>query len=344
MKRLLNPRPASGANADPPFRLSFWRSWFAPLFCLILLVSVGSIGYMSIEDLSLLDALYLTVVTLATIGVHEALSPIGKVFTIGLIVFGVGTGAWLARAMIEAIWHEESRERRRLRKMQKQIEELSGHFIVCGYGRIGREVARFFARRHISTVVIDSDPERVRVIEADACLLVPGNAHDDAVLRAAGIERAKGLIATVGSDSENIFIVLSARGLNPNLFIVARSSYGEDVSKLQRAGANRVISPSLTGGRSIAAAAAHPAVSAFLDLVTDSERSEIELMELTVPPGSGLAGKALKDLDIYGRTGAVILAKHSADGKVVPPSMIDAGDTLVAVGTMEQLERLQGML
>lgn len=325
-------------------RLSQWQ--FAPLVCLVLLVSIGTLGYVAIEDMSFLDGLYMTVITLTTVGYREVKhpSPVGQVFTIGLIVFGVSTAAWLAGVLLESVVSEEYQSKRRQRHMQKRLDHLSDHFIVCGYGRIGHEVARFLSVRQLAYAVIEPESSRVAVALAEGVLLVQGNAHDDETLRAVGIERAKGLIAAMASDAENIFIVLSARELNPKLFIVARAAQQDVIRKLERAGANRVISPYVMGGRSMGAAVALPTVSAFLDSITHSERSEIELMEVTVAEGSSLAGQALKDLDIHGKTGAVILVKRSPDGKITPPSFLDAGDTLVAVGTPEQLERLQGML
>ncbi len=326
--------------------LPFWRSWFVPLFGLLLLVGVGTLGYMHVESLSLLDSLYITVVALTTAGSRQPqeLTPTGRIFTIALVVFGVTTAAWTARAMIESFWQEESSGQRRRRRMQKMLHDLNDHFIVCGYGRIGSEICRYLRGRHMPHCVVDDNATYLANADADGELYIQGSCHNDEMLRTAGIERARGLVAATGSDAENIFVVLSARGLNPKLFVVARAAQEESVRKLERAGADRVISPYVMGGRAMAAAVVRPTVSAFIEHLTHSERGEIELMELAVPVNSKLAGKTLRDFNCHERTGAVILAKRSAEGVISPPGVLEPGDTLVVVGTAEQLERLQALI
>ncbi len=239
----------------------------------------------------------------------------------------------------------EADELQRRRKMERTIAEISNHYIVCGYGRMGQQIVKDFRHRGMPHVVVESNPVQLpRLIEQNVPY-VEGKASEDGVLIAAGIERAKGLIAVAASDEENVFIVLTARGLNPDLFIVARSILEENEDKLRRAGADRVMSPYILGGRRMAAAALKPRAMDFLDFLVRSEHGEMDIGDLTVSPESCLIGTTIKDSGIRQSTGVLILGvkRRGSDGFLNPEAdfEIREGDELVVMGSAEQIDKAE---
>jgi voltage-gated potassium channel len=235
------------------------------------------------------------------------------------------------------------------RRMEAAISKLSGHYILCGYGRVGQQVAREFALDGIPFVIIEQDPETVAECVEEGYLVLLGEASDDDVLEKAGIRRAKGLVAAVDSDADNVFVVLSARKLNPKLHIVARASSDESAAKLEIAGADRTLSPYTVGGRRLASLATHPLIVDFFDVVTRGEKGiEFRLEELRVPEESFIADKTIGDLRIGERTGALVLATRNQAGRFdTTPSasdQISAGDPLIVLGTREQVTRLERLM
>ncbi len=233
--------------------------------------------------------------------------------------------------------------------MEAAIGKLKGHQILCGYGRVGRQVAREFARDGVPFVIIEQDPQMVEECLAEGYLTVLGEASEDDVLKEAGIRRAKGLVAAVDSDADNVFVVLSARKMNPKLHIVARASSDESAAKLEMAGADRALSPYAVGGRRLASLATQPLIVDFLDIVTRGEKGiEFRLEEFGVPEDSFLAGHTIGELRIGERTGAMILATRNKEGRFdTTPSASDrisAGDTLIVLGTREQVTRLERLM
>ena len=303
-------------------------------------------GYHLIEGLDWFDSLYMTVITLTTVGFGEVkpLSDAGRAFTVVMVLVGVGVAMWFLRNLVEVVVGEEMRNLWGRWKMERKVGAMEGHFIICGYGRIGREVATEFARFEVPFVVIERDPDVVRELREAGVLVVQGDATDDGVLESAGVGRAKGLVAAASSDAENVFIILSARSLNPDLFIVARSETEVGQKKLLKAGADRVITPYAIGGRRIAVAALRPTVFEFLDTVMRGDEVRWSLEEVEIRPGSELEGRSLREADVRGRTGAVVLAVKTASGQLLtnpsPDRPLEAGDTLIALGTFEQLEKL----
>ena len=290
-----------------------------------------------------LDALYQTVTTVSTVGFREVepLDGVGKLFTIVLILLGVGTALFTLGALVEALVEGQLRAMVGRRRMDKRISSSEGHVVVCGYGRVGRAFADYAAGNGLHVVVVDNDPERVRDIEFET---VVGDVNDDAVLVAAGIERARALVAALASDADNLVLTLTGRSLRPELFIVSRCRYDATEQKLRLAGADRVVNPQRIGGQRMAAFVASPHVAEFLDVVMHDGSLEFRLEEVVVPAGSPLGGRTLRDTHVRDRTGALVLAIRAPDGSFntnpEPGTVIEAGDVLIAIGTAAQVTAL----
>jgi len=339
-------RSASERTAYEP-RLALRRIESA-LLALGVIAVVGVLGYMVLEGWSFTDALYMTVITLTTVGYREVrtLDATGQLWTMVLLITGVGTLFYAAVSSVELVVEGTIRGYFGRRRMQAAIGKLSGHHILCGYGRVGRQVAAEFARDGVPFVVIDQDPEIAEACAAEGHLVLLGDASDDGVLEEAGVRRAKGLVAAVDSDADNVFVVLSARKLNPKLNVVARASSDESAAKLEMAGADRTLSPYAVGGRRLAT---QPLIVDFLDIVTRGEKGiEFRLEEFGVPEDSFLAGHTIGELRIGERTGAMILATRNKEGTFdTTPSAnnrVRAGDTLIVLGTREQISRLERLM
>lgn len=328
-------------QADPikQFRLA--------LMALVALIVLGTLGYHILMRWPILDSLYMTVITLATVGYKEVhpLDPTGKIFTIVMIVFGVSIVFWAGASLIEAVvgeqmWHAFQRKR-----MDKHISAIRDHYIVCGYGRMGQQIIKDFRHQKTLHVVIEKNPEQLPKLIAQDIPFVEGDASDDNVLMAAGIKSAKGLITVAPSDEDNVFITLSARALNPNLYIVARSIQEENENKLKMAGANRVMSPYVLGGRRMATAVLRPNVLDFLELALHTDHLQLMVEELLVAPNARLADKTLGSCDIRNDIGATVLAVKKASGETLanpsPDLAIEAGDVLIVLGTPDQLNKAQ---
>jgi voltage-gated potassium channel len=321
------------------------------LLALGIITVLGVLGYMVFEGWSLADAVYMTVITLTTVGYREVrpLDTTGQLWTMALLITGVGTLFYAAVSSVELVVEGTIRGYFGRRRMDRAINRLSGHYILCGYGRVGRQVAAEFALDGVSFVVIEQDRETVEECVEKGYLVLLGEASDDAVLEEAGLRRARGLVAAVDSDADNVFVVLSARKLNPELHIVARASSDESAAKLEIAGADRTLSPYAVGGRRLASLVTQPLVVDFLDIVTRSEEGmEFRLEEFSVPEDSFIADHTIGELRIGERTGAMILATHHGEGSFdTTPSASDrisGGDTLIVLGTREQVARLERLI
>jgi voltage-gated potassium channel len=318
------------------------RIGFALLAMLAVLVA-GSVGYVLL-GFSVLDAVYQTVTTITTVGFRELHAPgtAGKIFTIALIITGVGTALYAFSVVLESLVEGHLRQHVERRRMEANIRRMTGHTIVCGWGRVGRVVADYLAGQGAPVVVIDLDPARAAQIEYPA---LAGDVTDDDVLRKAGIAGARALVTAINTDAENVYVTLSARSLRPDLIIIARARNEASEAKLLRAGATRVINPQRLGGQRIAAAAMQPNVVEFLDVVMHDGSLEFRLEEVSVRGGSRLAGRTLQDANVGETTGALVLALRGRDGSFLtnPPlhTPIDAGHVLIAIGTQQQLTALQ---
>jgi voltage-gated potassium channel len=325
------------------------RVWTAALL-LTGVILAGTAGYAIIERWGFLDSLYMTVITIATVGYREVgtLSDGGRVFTILLIFAGVGSIAFSFGTIVEFMVEGHLTSLLEGRRMEKRISALSGHHIVVGIGRVGSVVAKSLADEGVPFVVIDSCEECRIAAEEAGWLFVHGDATEEQALLEAGVTRARGLVTAVDTDADNLFIALTARTLNPKLYIVARSSSVASEAKILRSGADRVLTPNVIGGRRMAAMVLHPLVSDYLDIVTHGDEIEFRLDSMPVGRASKLAGVTIKDARVRHATGAYILAVRTEDGQTNanPPAetVLNAGDTLISLGTREQLAALAALL
>ena len=328
-------------------RLPWYAGWRIVAALLVLVIAVGTAGYVLIEGWGLWDAFYMTVITITTVGyreVHE-LSRAGQAFTVVVILSGVGTffyGVALIVAQIAEGRFAEGFERRRCARM---LDDLHDHFILCGFGRMGEIIAHEFRRQHEPFVVIERDAERMHLALEQHLLAVEADASNEDVLRRVRIDRARGLIAAVSTDAENVYTVLSARLLRPDLFIVGRAESEDARTKLKRAGADRVISPYLLGGLQLAQTALRPAVVDFVQLATSSDNLDLNLEQVHIDQGSALAGRSLVDAELRQRYGVIVVGIRRATGHMdfnpPPETRMAAGDDLVVLGPANSLKDLE---
>jgi voltage-gated potassium channel len=327
------------------------RTGLYVLAMIVAVIVVGTVGYAVIEGWGFLESLYMTVTTITTVGFREVnpLSAAGKVFTLVLIIGGVGTILYGLGFMVEFVVGGQLSGAYKRRAVKRQVERLEGHYVICGYGRVGESVARHFQTHNASCVIVDNDAESLARAEADGLLVVRGDATTDETLEAAGIKRAKGLITAVGSDAGNIYVTLSARVLNPQLLIVARAGAEDTVSKLKRAGADRVVSPYGIGGKQMATLMLKPLVSDYLDVVTSGGELEFRMEELELTPVCCAIGQSIRDMAVRKRTGATILAvRHGQSGvfdsNPSPEVILEPGDTIIAIGTPAEIVKLEELV
>ena len=312
------------------------------------IIAIGTIGYEAIEGWSFLDSLYMTVITITTVGYDEVqpLSTSGRLFSIFLIIGGVGGALYTLTGIIQYIIEGNIGTTWGRRRMKTKIARLKGHFILCGFGRVGEEIAHTFTEEGVPFVVIDNRPECIARTEQSGYLYLQGDATRDEVLKEAGIVQARGLVAALGTDMENTYITLSARGLCPNLFIEARASGEEAKTKLKRAGADRIVSPNNIGARRMAMLALRPAVVDFIDTVAYGRGRQMQLENVVIGRGSRLVGLTVKAT--RSETGITALAMRKKTGRLLPnPSdeeTIEDGDQLIVLGTKERLAALEEAL
>jgi voltage-gated potassium channel len=316
---------------------------------IVVIAAVGTVGYMTLEDWSPLEAMYMTVITLSTVGFAEVapLSSPGKLFTAGLIVAGVGWVAYLFASIGQQIVSGELTGTLRKARMQQRIEDLTGHYIVCGFGRVGQQVVQDLGEAKKVCVVVEERPDSLREVPS-GILTLEGDASDDDVLAMAGVARAAGFVATTGDDATNLMMTLTARTMNPDLVIVARCNHPASEPKLRRAGASQVISLYKITGHRIARTLLRPTIIDFLDVVMHDRQLELVLEECRVADGSDLHGKTVAEAGVRQRTGANVLAvRRHNQGAIVtnPPSDLrfTPNDIVIALGTPEQLGALMAL-
>ncbi|GMU78435.1 MAG: hypothetical protein AMXMBFR46_12300 [Acidimicrobiia bacterium] len=315
---------------------------------LAVVVVIGALWYWVVEDFSAVDAVYQTVMTVTTVGFGEIepLGTRGRVFTIVLMAVGVGVALYAVVGLIEDVL-ENQLGRWGRKRMERQIERVRDHIVLCGFGRVGRAIVPLVESRS-QVVVVDREPERIERALAAGLLALEGDATDDDTLRGAGIERAATLIVSLHSDADAISTVLSARVLNPHVRIVARANADSSEAKLLRAGVDHVVNPLRLGSARLATFALQPAVADFVDLVGPSAGESFRLEQLVVPADGPVAGRSIGECRLRERTGALVLALRHADGDFDSSfgvdSVLAAGATLIAIGTPDQLARLDRCL
>ncbi|AFY95656.1 potassium channel family protein [Chamaesiphon minutus] len=320
------------------------------VFALALVFIAGTLWYSLIEGWHWLDAVYMTTITLTTVGYGETnpLGSRGRIFTIVLILAGVLTIGYIVNRFTEAIVEGYFIEGRILKQQRKFVDSLVEHFIICGFGRIGRQIATEFAAEGTKFVIVDANSEQVRIAQSEGYNAIQADATLDETLLKMRVRQATCLVAALPSDAENLYIILSAKTLNPNIRAIARASNEEAVLKLQRAGADKVISPYITGARRMAAAALRPQVMDFMDGIVDSDRSfymEEFLIDAQTCP---VAGLSLREARLRSQSGSLVLAVRRQNGTlIVGPTgetIIMGDDMLICMGTADQLRVLNQIL
>lgn len=338
--------PTAAGRPSPSYRPR--RLWLALSFPALLLLA-GTAGYMLIERWSALDALYMTVITVTTVGFFEVrpLGAAGRIFTMVLALGGVFTLFYAATSLIGAFVTGQVRGDLWRQRMERMLAGIRDHVIVCGLGRMGRLVCGEFSALGIPFVVVDRDPSVFEGFAVPHGIPLVGDATSDEVLKRAGVDRARVLVTVAASDADNLFITMSARLLNEKLHIVARAEEEGAEKKLTRAGANRVVSPYVIGGQRVAQAVLRPAVIDFLELATREDYLELQIEEVDIEEGSALAGTQIRETGIRRDLGIIVVAVRRADQTMVfnpPPELaLAVGDTLITLGHREQLERLEAL-
>ncbi|PID71509.1 MAG: potassium transporter TrkA [Desulfobulbus propionicus] len=311
------------------------------------LLVAGTFGYMWFENTTFWGGLYLTIITVFTVGYGDVvpIHPAGKVFTVFLVITSVSFVMYTFSKITETMIEGELRGLFRRRKMKQQVARLNGHYLVCGFGRIGMEICKILAEHGRPFVVIDNDPNAIREIEEHSYLAYLGEASDDDVLLDAGIQKAHGLVSVVSTDADNMYITLTARGLNKDLYILTRSSGAAGVqTKLMRAGASKVISPYAYGARRMAHLIVRPTVTDFIDLTMRTGELDLLMEELRVSTSSPLIHKTLIKAEIRKKYDVIVIAIKREDGTMLfnpkPDTFIEAGDILIVLGSYEHITGL----
>lgn len=311
---------------------------------LLAVVLLGTIGYMVIEGWNVIDAIYMTMITITTVGFGEIhpLSDVGRIFTIGILLLSLGLVTYGVSSAVEYVVTGQVLMKLEERHKREQLSAMRNHFIVVGFGRVGREVAAVFARENVPFLVVDSKADVLAQAHELGYLAIEGSATEDETLLRAAIDRARGLVACAGNDATNVYAVLTARGLNEKLLIIARAIDDHSESKMLRAGANRVISPYVLSGRRMADLAVRPHVVDFLDLTSASSQLEQALSEVIVEEGSIIVNQTIGQVDLRRRTGANILALFLPNGEWVSnptaATTLEPGTRLIILGNNDQLE------
>jgi len=313
------------------------------LVIILMVIIIGTFGYMIIEGWSFFDAFYMTVITISTTGFKELkpLSTPGMALTVFLIITGVLSIAYTGGRGVQLLVESQILRRR---KMSKQLEQISNHYIVCGFGRMGSQIAEHLLENHLNFVVIENEPSNVAKLNELDYLYIDGDATDDLALEKAGVERAKGLVAVLSTDAENVFTTLSARELNDKIFIVARAIDEGTEGKLKKAGADRVVKPYELGGNRMVQLLLRPGVTDFIEGVARKKEVDISLEEIVVSEKSKLVGLTLAESPLRSKLNIIVIAIDKSEGNFVynPQSStkIEAEDKLIAIGQVENLNKL----
>jgi voltage-gated potassium channel len=317
------------------------------VLALVAVTLFGVTGYL-VLGFTPLEAMYQTVTTVATVGFREVrpLTAAGQVFTIVLILLGVGTVLYNLGVIVEALIEGHLREHVGRRRMDRRIDGLSGHVIICGYGRVGRAATKHLLATGNEVVVVDSDVGRLQGTRTPHLI---GDALDDATLRAAGIDRARALIVALDTDTDTVYVTLSARALRPDLVIISRARTVDAKDKMVLAGATRAVNPQLIGGRRMASFALHGDVAEFLDVVMHDEDIDYRIDQIRIPDGSPASGRTLRELDLLHRSGAQVLGVRMREraafvANPAPETVLTTGMTVIALGDSAQIDSLSALI
>jgi voltage-gated potassium channel len=315
---------------------------------LIAVITFSTLGYVVVEHWSWFDSLYMVLTTITTIGGGEprALSQAGRYLTVGVIVLGVGTTTFSFIAVFEFLLEGHLGLAFGKRRVEERVRALTNHMVLCGFGRVGREIGREWLAEKVPFVVIDINQHSLEDALRAGYLVVEGNASDIEVLRKAGVERARGLVAATDSDADNVYVTLSARVLRPDIFIVARANKEDSASRLQLAGASRIISPYNIGGRRMASLAMRPTAVEFIDTILQAGNSELLIEDLTILRDSGWPGKTLAELVGPASEAIVLALKRGAHMSFRPAAktLLQDGDEIVAAGPRNAIHVLKERL
>jgi voltage-gated potassium channel len=342
MRHLARLAPTTSALPSP-----WWAGWRLSVVLLFAVIAGGTAGYSLIEGWDLWDSLYMTVISVTTVGYKEVhpLSRAGELFTMIVLTVGVATVLYTFSFFMARLVEGDLQARWTLRRRERMLDELDKHFIVCGFGRMGHIIAREFVRQSVPFVIIERDPDRMQEAIELGYLAVEADASTEAVLQRVRIERARGLIAAVSTDAENVYAVLTARLLHPTLFIIGRAETDDAKAKLVRAGADRVLSPYQIGGLQLAQTALRPAVVDFVQLATSSDNLDLNMEQVRIAPGAALAGQTIIEANLRQRFGVVVIGIQRANGQMefnpAPDVAMEAGDHLVVLGRSENLRELE---
>lgn len=325
----------------------WWAGWRLSVVLLATVVSVGTAGYVVIEGWDVFDAFYMTITTVTTVGYGEIhpLSRAGRVFNSGVIVLGVATVLYTFSFLMARLVEGDLQARWAHRRRERMLDDLKQHFIICGFGRIGQIVAREFSRQNIPFVIVERDVDHMQAAIDAGYLAVEADASSEEVLRRVGISRARGFIAAVSTDADNVFAILTARLLRPDLFIIGRAETEDTKAKLVRAGADRVLSPYQIGGLQLAQTALRPAVVDFVQLATSSDNLDLNMEQVQIKQGAALAGRSIIDANLRQRFGVIVVGIQRATGAMEfnppPEAIMGVGDYLVVLGQAKNLRELE---
>lgn len=317
---------------------------------LFTITAIGTSGYMFIEGWSFLDSLFMTIISISTVGygLVEPLSPAGVWFTCFLIIVAMSVALYCFSLIGQIALEGELYRFRGMYKMRKRIDSFNNHIIVCGYGRLARTTIPDLLEFGTDVVVLDTDPNEILALELDDIPFIEGNAFDDFTLKQAGIERASALLAILPSDADNVYITLSARTLNKQIKILARSEDPAGEAKLKLAGANQVISPFRVSGNRLVQQLLHPNVNDFLQIITDKSGTSLVLEQVIIPPSSPLGGRTIGDAEVRTKTGVMIAACIATDGNMIlapdKNTVLESGIMVVILGTKESIDKFQSVV
>jgi voltage-gated potassium channel len=326
------------------------RRFLYMLIALVATLTIGTVGFTVIDHFPVFDAFYMTLITMTTVGYSEIhpLSHAGRIFNSFLIFFGVTTIFIAIGAMTQTIIEREFGEALGKRRNKRMIDNLKDHFIICGYGRVGRGAAVELQHAGVPFVIVDISPDRVERAMLDSMLAVVADSTRDETLRQVGIERARGLVAALATDADNLFVLLSAKGLNPRIYVAARAAEEGAEEKMRRAGADAVFAPYAITGHRLAQSLLRPHVVQFLDFTTKDIGEDISIEQVKVSSNSIMVSKSIRDMQIGRNVGVIVMAIRRTGGQMLfnPPAdtTVGAGDHLIVMGQQQNLRALENLL